>query len=273
MRVGILLHHERAAALAIGTEFVERATERGLDIVARTHDAERLGIESAVLTEETLDAIVAVGGDGTVLEASRIGRSIDAPVLGINAGRVGFLADVEADGIGGAVDALASGAWRERVVMTVRAGFADGTSDVGLNDVVMEKVASRRLVSISLSVDGADVVTYHADGVVVCTPTGSTAYNLSAGGPLLDRRLEALTVTPVAPHSLFAKSLVFSGQTRLRCTVTNDRPVGVAVDGRELGQLEPGEHVDIWKGESPARLIDVSGHSFDQLIRRKFGLE
>ncbi|HEY5579070.1 MAG TPA: NAD(+)/NADH kinase [Acidimicrobiia bacterium] len=273
MRVGLVVHHDRSDALSIGRELIQLAIEAVLEIVAGPEDAARLGVQEAVLEREPLAAVVGVGGDGTVLEAARIGLAADAAVLGVNAGRVGFLADVEPAAMKEAIQVLAGGNYAEQRLMTVATTMPDGSTEVGLNDVVMEKMASHRLVSIRLQVDDAEVVTYHADGVVVCTPTGSTAYNLSAGGPIVDRRLEALIVTPVASHSLFAKPLVFSASVEIRCTVVDDRPVGVAVDGRELGSLQPGDQVRIVRGGRPVRFIDVSGRSFDQVLRRKLGLD
>ncbi|MFQ5966993.1 MAG: NAD(+)/NADH kinase [Acidimicrobiia bacterium] len=273
MKIGLVLHHDRTEAFELAEEFVELAAAEGLELLASSEDAKRLGTSAADLDREQLDAVVAVGGDGTVLEGARLALQTDAAVLGINAGRVGFLADVDPEGLKPAVLALAAGEWAEQQFMTVEAAMPDGSRAVGMNDVVIEKIASQRLVSIELAADDREVITYHADGIVICTPSGSTAYNLSAGGPLVDRRLDALIVTPVASHGLFAKPLVFSPEVELRCRVADDRPVGVAVDGRELGSLGAEEHVEIVRGSRPVRMIQMTGRSFDQVLRKKFGLD
>ncbi len=272
MRIRLVLHHDREDALELGRRLSALASSEGLEVVAAAGDAGRLGVEAEEPANSAADVVVAVGGDGTVLEGARIALRSGAALLGINAGRVGFLADVEPAGLDAAVRALASGSWNTQAAMTVEATMPNGGSAIGMNDVVIEKVASHRLVSISLAADGRDVATYHADGVVICTPTGSTAYNLSAGGPLVDRRIEALIVTPVASHSLFSKTLVFSPAVRLVCRVVDERPVGVSVDGRQVGTLSAGEQVEIARGTDPVRMINLSGQSFDQVLRRKFSL-
>ena len=273
MKIAIVLHHERAQAAELAADFVKLASHHDLDLYASASDARRLGTSEADLDVEKFEAVVAVGGDGTVLEGARLALRSEAALLGVNAGRVGFLADIEPDELEAAVKALASGDYLIQNFMTVQAVMPEGGPVVGMNDVVIEKIASQRLVSISLLADEREVVTYHADGIVICTPSGSTAYNLSAGGPLVDRRLEAMIVTPVASHGLFAKPLVFAPGVKLRCRVVDERPVGVAVDGRELGTLGVGEHVDIERGDRPVRMIHISGRTFDQVLRKKFGLD
>lgn len=270
MKLALVLHHERSEAIAIARKLIDLASETDLEVVAGERDAPRLSLDSVDLDLAGIEAVVAIGGDGTVLEGARLGLTHDVPVLGLNAGRVGFLAE-EPEVLESAVDALASGRWNESRIMTVEAAAGD-RSATGINDVVIEKVSSQRLVSISLTADDHPVLTYHADGVIVCTPTGSTAYNLSAGGPVVDRRLEGLIVTPVASHSLFARPLVFAPHAILRFEVLHDRAVGINVDGRELARLEPGAVVEVRRGEKSARFLDLTGRTFDQIIRRKFRL-
>jgi NAD+ kinase len=157
--------------------------------------------------------------------------------------------------------------------MTVEAAIGDARPVAGVNDVVVEKAISQRLVSIEVAVDGEPFLTYHADGLVFSTPTGSTAYNLSAGGPLVHPQLDALILTPVAHHSLFSTAVVFPDDSELVCTVVHDRPVSVAVDGRELGRADPGDRITIRRGSRDVRFIDYSGRSYPRLVTEKLKLE
>jgi NAD+ kinase len=156
--------------------------------------------------------------------------------------------------------------------MTIKASVAGHTA-TGVNDVVVEKVDSQRLIHLEVAVDGERFVTYRADGLIVATPTGSTAYSFSARGPLLDPLLNAMILTPVAAHSLFDRTLVLPPASRLSIVVLRDRPVKVTVDKIDMGHLTAGLTVDIEQGERPARFVRFDQRSFARLVRDKFGLD
>jgi NAD+ kinase len=218
------------------------------------------------------DVVVAVGGDGTVLRAARVALEADLPLLGINVGRKGFLADIEPELLEAAVAALSDGTWRESPRMTIEATVNDGAAVTGINDVVIEKVLTQRLISIEVAIDGERFINYHADGLILATPTGSTAYNLSAGGPLVAPEIDAIILSPVAQHSLFSKSLVLPGKTDIRCTVVEDRLAGVSVDGYDLGTVGPGDEIHIRRGARTIRFVEISGRSFPARVKEKFHL-
>ncbi len=257
MNVALVVHETRPQAVTVADRVRAGCRARGIDV---TEDIEA-------------DAIIAVGGDGTVLRAARRALERDLPLLGVNVGRKGFLADVEPAGLDAALDRLAKGAYRISERMTVQARLDSGALDVGINDVVIEKTNGQSLVSVEVHVDGEPFVNYHADGLVFATPTGSTAYNLSAGGPLVDPEVAALILTPVAPHSLFSKSLVLHPEAHIRCTVVADRPVAVTVDGRKLGVVRADSGVDIQRGSGRIRFLDTSGRSFPARVKEKFHLD
>ncbi len=167
---------------------------------------------------------------------------------------------------------LNAGDHRESTRMTVHATWPGGEA-IGLNDVVVEKVVSQHAVRISLDVDGRHFANYRCDGLVFATPTGSTAYAFSAGGPMVDPELEGLVVTAVAPHNIFAPALVLAASVRLRCRGAGDRPVRVNVDGIEVAVLEPGVDVEITRGEPRVRFVVPWDKPFDQVVREKFGLD
>ncbi len=149
----------------------------------------------------------------------------------------------------------------------------DGTSSIGVNDVVVEKIDAERLVILDVVIDGEHFLTYRADGLVVATSLGSTAYSLSAGGPLLDPRVPAILLTPVAPHSLFDRTMVVPADTHIGVTVVADRPVRVGTDGVRQGRLTMGEQVQITPGEATLKFISFTSEGFGSRVIRKFGID
>jgi NAD+ kinase len=201
-----------------------------------------------------------------------VGLAADLPVLGVNAGHLGFLTGVEPNRLDDALDALAAGGWAESQRMTLTAQVAGRAPAVGINDVVVEKAVSQHVVKISVQVGAERLVSYRADAVVVATPTGSTAYTFSAGGPLVDPQLEALVVTAVAPHNLFGRPIVLRPDAHLRLTVDDDRPARVNVDGRTLTMLAPGAEILVARGDHPARFVELWPRNFVASVREKFQL-
>jgi NAD+ kinase len=255
MKIGVTVHPSRPAPAQFARHLTERLTAAGHDIVS--DDAE---------------IMLAIGGDGTVLEAARRAVSLDIPVLGFNLGTIGFLAEVATDEVEAVVEAISRGRLTERSRMTVAARLGDGRTMAGLNDVVVEKIHSQRLVFLTVTIDGEEFLTYRADGLVTATPTGSTAYSFSAGGPLVDPQLRALLFTPVAAHSLFNRTVVLPESSRLTITVTSDRPVRVSVDGVEFGYLAEKDSVEITRGDRDARFLTIDDPSFPSTVKAKFRL-
>jgi len=274
MKLALILHPDRDSAAELAAELAAGAARRGIQVTAEPADAARVPGTSIRNPGEPLDAdvVIAVGGDGTVLQAVRVALAADLPVLGVNAGHLGFLTRVEPGLLQEALDALAAGGWPESHRMTLTARVAGKPPVVGLNDVVVEKAVSQHVVKISVTVGAERLVSYRADAVLVATPTGSTAYTFSAGGPLVDPALEALVITAVAPHNLFARPMVLRPDQHLRLTVDDDRPARVNVDGRTLSMLAPGEQVEITRGERAARFVELWPRNFAVAVREKFHL-
>ncbi|HSQ37177.1 MAG TPA: NAD(+)/NADH kinase [Acidimicrobiia bacterium] len=274
MKLALILHPDRDSAAELAAELAARAARRGIQVTAEPADAARVPGTSIRNPGEPLDAdvVIAVGGDGTVLQAVRVALAADLPVLGVNAGHLGFLTRVEPGLLQEALDALAAGGWPESHRMTLTARVAGKPPVVGLNDVVVEKAVSQHVVKISVTVGAERLVSYRADAVLVATPTGSTAYTFSAGGPLVDPALEALVITAVAPHNLFARPIVLRPDQHLRLTVDDDRPARVNVDGRTLSMLAPGEQVEVARGERAARFVELWPRNFAVAVREKFHL-
>jgi NAD+ kinase len=221
---------------------------------------------------EPADMVVAIGGDGTVLEAACTALDQAIPLIGFNLGTIGFLAEAEPDQLDETLARLVAGNYRLEERLTVTAVLGDGFETTGLNDVVIEKIDSQRLVVLAVEVDGESFLTHRADGVVIATSTGSSAYAFSAGGPLVHPQIDALLFVPVAPHSLFNRTLMLPPESKIRVTVADDRPVRVSVDGREIGTLEEGGEVQIHRGPDPVRFVRFDHEGFPARVTRKFDL-
>jgi NAD+ kinase len=250
------------------TDVVEEFTARAVDSGFTTVDA--LGPDAAAAHP---DVIVGIGGDGTLLRAAHLAHELDVPVIGVNLGTVGYLTEVEPENVSEMLRRLATGQLGINSRMTVAAETPDGSMLHGINDVVMEKVLSQRLVRIAVEVGGEFFTTFRADGLILATPLGSTAYSLSAGGPVVDPDLDVLIMTPVAPHSLMSRPTVFTPGTELRFTVATERQVRVNVDGRAGMVLDEGQSVIVRAGVRPVRFLTMGSNLFPQAVRHQFGLD
>ncbi len=264
-RLALLVHDTKPEADQVAREVITGAIERGMEAVWLDRDATHAPADT--------DLVVGIGGDGTLLEAAALAMEHDLPVVGVNLGNVGYLADIAPGMIDQMLDGLLTRGLEVKHRMTVKASIEDGRSWLGINDLVVEKVMSRRLVQLDVAINDHYFTSYRADGLIVATPLGSTAYSLSAGGPVLDPTLDALILTPVAPHSLLSRSIVLAPDAVLRLTVVLDRQVRVNLDGREAVVLDEGDSIVVTRGERPIRFLSLGEHPFPQAVRHQFGLD
>lgn len=260
-------------------EAVDTLLRRGLRVRVNEDGAPAVGLLEYAAPESELadssDAIVVVGGDGTILHAARMGAARGIPVLGVNVGGFGFLAEVGLDELLQAVDRLLAGRHtvEERMMLAaelVREG-AVAQRFLALNDMVVTKSGYARLMPIRTTVNDEHLATYLADGLIVSTPTGSTAYNLSAGGPILSPTVRALVITPICPHTLTARPVVIDGDDVATVEITSEAEgVLLTVDGQVGCPLRGGDLVRIRRAEERARLVRLRPPSFYELLRQKF---
>lgn len=264
VKIGVVPNLVREAAVRFTRQLVAEARNRGWEVWVDDG-------EGSDLSEKPIDMVIATGGDGTMLRAVSLAHRADRPVLGFNLGTLGFLAEADPGHLTRTLDHLEQGDYRLVPRMTVMAEL-NGLTDLGVNDVVVEKIDSQRLIELEVEVDSEPMLSYRADGLVISTPTGSTAYSFSAGGPLLDTRVDALVMTPVAPHSLFSRSLVLSPESEIRCRVARDRPVQVSVDGRTTASLGMGDEVLVRRGPRPVMFVAFERVAFSTVVTERFGL-
>lgn len=286
-RVLIVAHAQRAEAVASAKRLVNwleaegHAVELGADEAAAVDrpDLAAAGPGPA-LADAVPDLAVSLGGDGTVLRSFELVAAAGVPVLGANVGHLGYLTEFEPTRVIEAVRAALAGELEVSQRMMVSAAVrpavgpaAGGGRWTGLNEVVLEKRDPGHTVRLEVLLDGDQFATYAADGLIVSTPTGSTAYGLSAGGAVVAPTHSSLQLTPVAPHMLFDRSLVLPPDTEIAIRVRSERPALAAVDGRSAALLQAGDELVVTRSPYQARFVTAGGDSFHRVLKHKFGLK
>jgi NAD+ kinase len=274
-RIGFAYNPTIEAAVELSARAVGWCQVRGID-----HWQAQSGDQDSLVRElPTTDALVVLGGDGTFLRAVRAVAEVDVPILGINLGKVGFLSKAEAGELDSVLAKIAEGRFTidERMSLEgriLRGGTPiDGARHVALNDIVVARGALARVCRLDVAIDDTHLATFIADGLVVASPTGSTGYSFSAGGPILDPVSRNLVVTPIAAYLSAIRSVVVSPQQVIRCRVVDAHEALVSVDGREDMQIRVGDVVEVRAVERPIRLIEPEGaQPFWDLLRHKVAL-
>ncbi len=268
--VGLIVHPRRPWADTAAESLGARLSAAGIESV-RLPDGPVPGAGT-----ESLDLIVSVGGDGTFLRAALVAAGIGCPVLGVKVGRMGFLTEVEPEGASEVVLRALAGEAPIEERMALSADPVEGAwfqPQWALNEIMVEKESRHRLVRLRVEVDGEYVTTFSADGVIVATPTGSTAYSFSSRGPIVAPGLDCLVVTPIAAHMVFDRSFVLEPTRVVELRVEGEENALVSADGRGSVELPIGGGVRIRRSDRPARLVRrVGGPPFLSLVRDKFGL-
>ena len=270
-----VVHPERQVAS-------ELAARAGAWLTANGHTVTRLvdPARSPGSLDGDVDLAVSLGGDGTMLRTVAMAAGHGIPILGVNLGQLGYLTEVEPAALEQALERFVAGDYEIEERMTleievIRAGSQSpgaGSPFMVLNEAVVEKTVPGHTVRVSTSIAGRPFVTYLADGLLVCTPTGSTAYNLSARGPILSPLLRAIVVTPISAHMLFDRTIVLEPRQWVRLEVAAPRPGILVVDGVSVTELQPGDAVECREGPVNARLVSLGDRDFHSILRSRFHL-
>ena len=286
-RVLLVAHTGRDDAREVARSFTKALTSHGIVVRLLPDEFGDLGLDPAgdglELAPETdpsrdCELVVVLGGDGTILRAAELTHEVCTPVLGVNLGHVGFLAEAEYDDLESTIDAVVSRRYtaEDRLTLDV-AVYRDGeliTRTFALNEASVEKAARERMLEVVVEIDGRPLSRWGCDGVVCATPTGSTAYNFSAGGPIVWPEVEALLLVPISAHALFARPLVAAPSSVLAVEVLA-RTEGAGVlwcDGRRAVDLPPGARIEVRRGRLPVRLVRLHEAPFTDRLVAKFGL-
>ncbi len=278
-RILLLPNLTKDAAIELAGTMIPILEAHGFKIVlekaaAQTLNHPTLGKEESEPWEE-IDSVLVLGGDGSILNAARRIYPCQIPILGVNLGQLGFLTRLESNKIEKAIEDLRTGKYqlekRSMLLATVKNGDDSIQEIVALNDFTITANSKARMIRLDLWVDNELFVTYPADGLIVATATGSTAYSLSAGGPILDPRLDAILVTPICAHSLFARPVVFNRDARIKIILhPNNVEVSLTADGQTDTSLRPGTEICFEKAPYVTQLIRFEGQGLFEALKSRF---
>ncbi len=278
--IGLILNHRKKQPVLMGKQLIEKFQSKGMKVFAPEKEGLALGMDSAFITSELgkkVQCVLTLGGDGTILRAARFVAPHDVPILGINMGTLGFLTEVEVSEIETALEKLFNGNfWVENRMMLEAEIKRKGQiikSFSGLNDIVINKGPLARLITLEIFVGKEFVTTYKADGVIVASPTGSTAYSLSAGGPIVYPEIEVTILTPICPHTLGARPIVLPSYKTVRVIIINQAESMLTIDGQNGFELAKEDEIIIAKAPYSVRMIRIKEKRFFSVLREKIKIE
>lgn len=276
--VGLVVNYEKEKAQEITLRIVDWLSFKNIKIYIEGDKGKTIGREDLSCPIEKflnkVELIISLGGDGTLLRAARLSASTDIPVFGVNLGGLGFLTQIGIDDLEKSLEKLYQEKYflDERMMLdcSVKRKGKEIKKFTALNDIVIGKGAFARIICLATYVNDDYVITYSADGLVISTSTGSTAYSLSAGGPIVNPGINSMILTPICPHTLSARPLIIGENDQVRITLeSNEEEVMVTIDGQEGFTLEPEDEVIVKKSSHKARLITFKEKSFYAILREK----
>jgi len=276
-RIGLIANDGKAGAGELVHEIAQACVQRGLPLLLEKRAAHLIGVDSSATTTDLArdcDLLLVLGGDGTILQVLHELRDEFRPILGINLGTLGFLTCVSAAAWPQALEAIAAGTYQlsERALLDVEIVRAGQTFAryIALNDAVISRGELSRLIKLNVSVDGATLSEYNADGLIVATPTGSTAYSLSAGGPVLTPDSGVFVVTPICPHVLTMRPVIVSEHSRIEISPSPEQPeILLSLDGQDSVRILPGDVIRITQAPQRLPLAMLPDTSFFEVLRQK----
>ena len=277
----VIANSQKDMDFAMADKISEYIIAKGGTCVCQKRDIGKEGIKynsaDASLIPEGTECVIVLGGDGTLIQAARDLSSINVPVFGINIGTLGYLTEIDMEQAFPAIDRIMADEYNIDTRMILRGRVYRGDdklySDIALNDIVINRMGSLKIINFDIFVNGEYLITYPADGLIVSTPTGSTGYNLSAGGPIVRPQTDCIVMTPVCPHVLNKSSVIFGGEDVLEVRMTQSRSGVeervVTFDGTDYINLVSGDRIVISRSDTRASLIRIGKHNFLQILRNK----
>jgi len=278
LRIGIIGKTDKNEVFEITKELSDWLNERDIKVYVEKELGTAIGHPNSVLrTElpELVDVVLVFGGDGTFLRVARLVCIYDIPILGVNLGGLGFLTEIRISELYPMIERIISGEYsvekREMLYATIHRGSTDQIGNfIVLNDVVINKGAVARIIDLALYINGSHVTNFRADGIILSTPTGSTAYSLSAGGPIVYPTLPLTIITPICSHTLTNRPLVVSSETTIRVIVLSDTPdTYLTLDGQVGVTLKVGDVIEIMKSDRSVKLIKSPFRDYFTILKTK----
>jgi len=271
----ILIHRitQKSRSKNLGLGIVEYLSSRNVTVVSEDEDSKEIGAEPlSEYKKKKIDYIISLGGDGTILRLIHKYPDIDAPILGINLGGLGFLADIPETEIYPSIQDLLNKKYtiQERLIM--QGNSTHGECCLSVNEIAFHRARNPTLVDLAIHVDGTYLNTFSADGIIIATPTGSTAYSLAAGGPILTPELSAVVLTPISPHTISNRPVILMPKKEIQVQyISNLDPIEVACDGISSYHMSNGEVFRISIAKRKFRLINLPHHDYFTTLRNKLG--
>lgn len=277
-RLGIVINMDKENVFKLARDIIDWLEKKGCQVYLNYEECQVLGRKDLCYPRgefcENVDCILVLGGDGTLLNTARILAPSGIPLFGVNFGQLGFLTEIEIADVVPSLEKLLAGKFtiEERMMLEAEV-LRDGqiiNKYICLNDVVITKGAFSRLIYLETYVNGDYVETYPADGLIVSTPTGSTAYSLSAGGPLVEPNLELMLITPICPHTLYARPMVISSAEEIKVRlVSNQAEVMLTLDGQHGISINQSDEIMVKKANCKARFLKLRQRTFFEVVREK----
>jgi len=247
--------------------------KRGIEVAAedeKAHSIQALPLSS--VDPKKIKFLISMGGDGTLLRISHQYSHLIAPILGINLGHLGFMADVPSSDIFPSLSDLLEGAYKVEERLAIESSRPGGEPLRAVNDIVFHRAKNYSLIELAIAVDGVYINTFVADGIIIATPTGSTAYSLAAGGPILAPLLDAIVITPICPHTISNRPLVLTADRKIEIQyISPYDPIDVRADGLDVFSLKSGEKVAIRRSPKPFKIVNLDRHEYFSTLRKKLG--
>ena len=271
MIIAVFPNIEKKAAKNLALGICEFLGNQGVTVVSEPSSAEIIGAKSvADVDPAKIDFMISMGGDGTILRLVHNHPEVEAPILGINLGSLGFLADIPVSEVYPSLEDLLEGRYKVEERLMLEGVAPSGETCFAVNEMVLHRATNPSLVDLGIHVDGVYLNTFSADGIILSTPSGSTAYSLAAGGPILSPELEAIAITPICPHSLSNRPLVLDPEHAIQVQYLSERePVQVSFDGFRNFELKTGEVFRIQKAKRRFRLVSLFRHDYFSTLREK----
>lgn len=276
-RIAIMAYVARPDAIVGVHRAIKRFTSKGVEVIVTPDVAELIdttlagsyAVRDHAEFQKLADMVMTFGGDGTLLAAARLLMGTDVPIMGVNVGKLGFLAEFSMADLDDAIDRAISGVYRLVDRTTIEVDFG-ATRNHALNEILIERSSKAKMIALRAWVDDHHVADYRADGVIVATPTGSTAYSLAAGGPIIAPSTSSLCITPIAPHTLTLRPLIINDTSEVRIELLSDATQGqIVADGLILGTVGSGQSIVIRKSPHLVKLVKRSGSTYYDLLREK----
>jgi len=271
LKIAVFPHSKKEESTHLAKGIQEYLTTRGATVIAEDHVAKSIGATPlSEVDEKKIDFLLSMGGDGTILGLIHRYAHLKAAIIGINLGHLGFMADIPLAEIYPSLQDLISGAYTIDERITLQGELPNGDTDFAVNDLVIHRGKIGSLVELAIHVDGTYLNTFVADGVIISTPNGSTAYSLAAGGPILTPSLQAIVLTPISPHTISNRPIVLDASQKIEIQYLSDYdPLDLSADGISHFPLHTGDTLKIEKGKKTFRLVNLERHDYFATLRTK----